>query len=105
MVFTPFLTYFYETIGRRIPLIYALLCTNLLFWLIPKVSPDFTLLIAIRSVIGLNNALLIGTPLIADYIKQESRGKIVALCALAYGLSQIFATQFLVPFTAHMNYE
>ena len=87
LIFTPFLTYVYETIGRRIPLTYALLCNNLLFWLMPRVAPNFTLLCAIRAVISLNNTLLLGAPLISDYIKTESRGMAVATSALAIGLS------------------
>ena len=39
---TPFLTYVYETIGRRIPVTFALMSTNLLVWLMPKVAPSFT---------------------------------------------------------------
>ena len=84
---TPFLTYVYETIGRRLPVTYALLSTNLLVWLMPKVAPSFTALCTIRAVIGFNNTLIIGAPLISDYVKQESRGRAVAANTLAIGLS------------------
>ena len=43
--------------------------------------------------------------MISDYIKQESRGKAVAVSVLAIGLSIIFGTQFLVPITKKMNFE
>ena len=105
LVLTPFLTYVYETVGRRIPLTYALLSTNLLVWLLPKVAPNFTYLCILRSIIGLNNTLIIGAPLISDYVKQESRGRAVAINTMAIGLSQVFATQFLIPITFHMSYE
>lgn len=105
LILTPFLTYLFETVGRRIPVSYALLSSNVLFWVMPKVAPNFTLLCVIRAFIGLNNTILIGAPLISDYIKQESRGKAVALSALFLGLSQVFATQFLIPFTAKMTYD
>jgi len=98
------LTYVYETVGRRIPLTYALLCTNLLFWMMPRVAPNFTLVCAIRAIISLNNTLLLGAPLISDYIKTESRGMAVATSALAVGLSQLYATQILVPLTKNMDY-
>ena len=35
LISTPFLTYVYETIGRRFPVAYALLTTNLLVFLLP----------------------------------------------------------------------
>ena len=99
LVLTPFLAYVYEIIGRRIPVTYALLSTNVLIWLMPKVAPNFTLLCGLRAVIGLNNTLIIGAPLISDYVKQESRGRAVAINTLAIGISQVFATQFMVPLT------
>lgn len=69
LILTPFLTYVFETVGRRIPVTYALLSSNVLFWIMPKVAPNFTFLCVIRSLIGLNNTILIGAPLISDYIK------------------------------------
>ena len=105
LIFTPFLTYVYEILGRRIPIIYSLFCSNLLFWLIPKVAPNYTLLCLLRAIIGLNNTLLIGAPLISDAIKHESRGKAVAISVMAIGLSMLFGTQFLVPITKNMNFE
>ena len=87
LICTPFLTYVYETIGRRFPVAYALLTTNLLVFLLPQVAPNFTLLCVLRAIIGLNNTLIVGAPLISDYVKQESRGRAVAINTLAIGLS------------------
>jgi len=69
LIFTPFMTFVYETIGRRIPIYYSLLCTNFLIWLMPKVAPNFTLLCSLRAVVGLNNTLTMAAPLISDYVK------------------------------------
>lgn len=104
LLMTPFLTYVYETVGRRLPVAYALLSTNLLVYLLPKVAPNFTLLCILRAIIGLNNTLIVGAPLISDYVKQDSRGAAVAVNTLAIGISQVFATQFLVPLTLTMSY-
>ena len=41
LLLTPFITFVYETIGRRIPLSFAMVATNLLIWLMPKVAPNF----------------------------------------------------------------
>lgn len=35
LVLTPFLTYVYDTVGRRIPVAYALLSTNVYIWMLP----------------------------------------------------------------------
>lgn len=102
---TPFLTYVYETIGRRIPVSYALLSMNLFIWLMPRVAPNYELLCVLRALIGLSNTLIVGAPLISDYVKQESRGRAVAMGTMAIGISQIFATQCLVPLTLHMNFS
>ena len=69
LVATPFLTYVYEAVGRRLPVAYALLTTNLLVWLMPKCAPNFGLLCCVRAVIGLNNTLIVGAPLISDTVK------------------------------------
>ena len=105
LMMTPFMTYVYEMVGRRLPVTYSLICTNILVCMMPKVAPNFTMLCILRAIIGLNNTLIIAAPLISDYVKQESRGKAVAINTLAIGLSQVFATQFLVPLTMDMNYD
>ena len=70
LIMTPFMMYVYETVGRRIPVAYALLSTNLLVFLLPKVSPNFSLLCILRALIGLSNTLILGAPLISDNVKQ-----------------------------------
>ena len=74
----PFLTYIYEVVGRRLTISYALLSTVLLVILLPLCAPSFVLLCLVRAIIGMSNSLLIGAPLISDYIKKESRGQAVA---------------------------
>eukprot|EP00354_Favella_ehrenbergii_P010788 CAMPEP_0170468256 /NCGR_PEP_ID=MMETSP0123-20130129/11507_1 /TAXON_ID=182087 /ORGANISM="Favella ehrenbergii, Strain Fehren 1" /LENGTH=127 /DNA_ID=CAMNT_0010734785 /DNA_START=531 /DNA_END=914 /DNA_ORIENTATION=+ len=64
-----------------------------------------TLLCGLRAVIGLNNTLSMAAPLISDYVKQESRGRAVTVNTLAIALSQIYATQCLVPLTQNMNFD
>lgn len=69
LIMTPFMTYVYEVVGRRVPVTYSLITTNILVWLMPKIAPNFTLLCIIRAILGFNNTLIIGAPLITDYIK------------------------------------
>ena len=104
LILTPFMTFVYEGIGRRIPVTYSLLSTNLLICLMPRVAPSLTMLCALRAIVGLNNTLTMAAPLISDYIKKESRGRAVTLNTLFIGLSQIFATQLLVPITQTMTF-
>ena len=101
---TPFMTYVYELVGRRIPIAFVLLSTNIIIFIMPKVAPNFFALCALRAIVGLNNTMIMAAPLISDYVKKESRGMAVTVNTLAIGLSQVFATQFLIPFTKNMTY-
>ena len=99
------MTFIYEMVGRRIPIWYSMLATNALIFMMPRVAPDFTVLLILRAIVGLNNTLIVAAPLISDYVKLESRGRAVAINTLFIGLSQIFATQLLVPMTQSMNFN
>jgi len=65
----PFATFIFEIFGRRLPVAGVLLSTVALVYLIPVVSPNLKLLIAIRCFISMNKLLMLGIPLITDYIK------------------------------------
>ena len=98
------MTFIYEMVGRRIPIWYSMLVTNALIFMMPRVAPDFTVLLILRAIVGLNNTLIVAAPLISDYVKLESRGRAVAINTLFIGFSQIFATQLLVPMTQSMDF-
>ena len=66
---TPFMTYVYELVGRRIPIAFALLTTNVIIFLMPKVAPNLQVLCALRAIVGLNNTMIMAAPLISDYVK------------------------------------
>ena len=78
IILFPFLTYIYEVLGRRLTICYALFSTVLLVMLMPLVAPNFGLLCAVRALIGTSTSILLGAPLVMDYIKKESRGQAVA---------------------------
>ena len=102
---TPFTTFVYELMGRRIPITYALICTNVLVFLMPKVAPSLALFCALRAIIGMNNTLMMANPLISDYVKRESRGRAVAINTMFLGLSQFVSSQFFVPISKMMTFD
>ena len=95
----------YEILGRRIPVAFALVATCSSLFLFPKVSPSFTTLVILRAVIGLNNSLVIGCPLITDCIKKESRGRAISMQTFSLGVAQAFANIVLVPITLDMTFD
>ena len=79
MLCTPITGYFFDLFGRRGPLLIALMISILFTFWMPNTAPNLYLLTFVRTIVGVCNTLLAGSPLIADYIKNESRGSAVAL--------------------------
>ena len=105
IILLPFYALIFEMIGRRIPIAFALISTCVSLFLFPKVSPNFTLLVVLRALIGFNNNLVIGCPLITDSIKKESRGRAISMQTMSIGIAQAFANIVLVPITLNMTYD
>ena len=103
LIFTPATGYLFDLFGRRIPLLIALLGSILLTFLIPHTAPSFPWLCFVRSLIGLCNTILMGSPLIADYVKKESRGRAVALATVGMLVGEVFSVVVLVNLTAGMD--
>ena len=92
-----------ELFGRRGPLLVALLTSILLTFWLPNTAPNFLLLTFVRTIIGVCNTLLGGSPLIADYIKNETRGSAVALQTMGMLFGEVFSMIVLVHLTAGME--
>ena len=105
IIMLPFLTYIYEVVGRCLTINYALISMVILVPLMPLAAPNFTLLCIIRAIIGMSTSILLGAPLISDYIKKESRGQAVAQNLLAAFLGQATTSQVLIPLTIDMSYN
>ena len=90
----------FDLFGRRRPLLLALLSTILLTYWLPHTAPNFTLLCIVRTTLGLCNTVLTGSPLIADYIKNQSRGKAVAFSTMGMLFGEVFSMIVLVHLTA-----
>ena len=74
ILFQPFNGYIYELFGRRAPLTLCPFGTALLMSILPQTAPYFSLCVIVRSLLSYFNGFLVTSPLIADYIKNESRG-------------------------------
>ena len=74
LLIQPFYGYIFELVGRVGPLTIGPIALGIMTWMIPQTSPNFVTLCFIRSLVSLFTGFLIMNPLIADYIKSESRG-------------------------------
>ena len=105
LVTFPLYAFIFEFLGRRIPILFSMCFILVSNYYYPRVAPQMSHLITLRVFLALANTIIIGTPLISDYIKQESRGKAIAVQSVSIGLSNVFATLVLVPLTIDMDFD
>ena len=105
MIIQPFYGYAFELFGRLGPLTLGSLSCACLIWIIPQTSPNFVFLIVIRVLITISNGFLVSSPLIADYVKNESRGSAAALASLGTLIGAAFGLIVLVGGTIGMTLE
>ena len=74
LVLMPYNGYIYEIFGRKGPLTLCPFAIALFIWMLPQTSPSFAWLCFVRSATSYFNGFLVTSPLIADYIKSDSRG-------------------------------
>ena len=75
LLIQPFYGYIFELFGRVGPLTVGPIGVAVMNWLVPKTAPSFVFLCFVRSLAGLFTGFCIMNPLIADYVKSESRGQ------------------------------
>ena len=100
LMLCPMFGYIYDIFGRRIPIYTAIFGSIICMSLMPQVSPNLNLLILIRTIQSTFCVLIISNPLIADYIKKDSRGKAIALVATGMGLGEAFSMTVLFGLSA-----
>ena len=105
MIVQPFYGYAFELFGRLGPLTLGSVLCACLIWIIPQTSPNFIFLIVIRVLITLFNGFLVSSPLIADYVKNESRGSAAALASLGTLIGAAFGMIVLLGGTIDMTLE
>lgn len=97
-------SYLFEIVGRKVTIFLSFLLTACLYFLVPYTAPDINLLIAARCMIGVTMAAPLAHPLIADYVKRNSRGKAIALSGLGIVLGEVFSMGVIFNMTKSMNY-
>ena len=103
LICTPFVGYLYELFGRKCVILTCLFSGCLLLGIIPYTSPNFTLLIIVRSALGALEGYAAINPLIPDYIKSESRGAAIAVRSSAFIIGEIFNIVILFGNTVRMD--
>lgn len=99
-----FCSYSFEILGRKWTLTLSYVTTAIMFWLMPKTSPSYGKLIAVRCLIGFTMAAPLAHPLIADYVEKDSRGKGTSLSSLGTIFGEVFGICILMGFS-HFNLD
>lgn len=99
----PFVGYSYELLGRRFTLGLAFFLITSTTYTVPYCAPSVELLGVTRLVMTIGLMTLSCHPLIADYVKKNSRGKATALQGLGMVLGEMFAIVVLMNMTITMT--
>lgn len=102
LILCPSFGYVYDIFGRRVPIYTAIFGSILCMSLMPSAAPDMRLLITLRTIQSTFCVVLISNPLIADYIKKDSRGKAISVVAIGMGLGEAFSMTVLFGLSVNM---
>lgn len=94
----------YEIIGRKWTIFISFVTTGIVTVFIPYSAPDMDLLIWARILLGITMAAPVAHPLIPDYVRNNSKGKAMALNGLGYVVGEIFALGVLFNYTKEFNF-
>ena len=101
----PFYGYIFELFGRVCPLTVGPICVAVMNWFVPKSAPSFIFLCFVRSFAGLFTGFCIMNPLIADYVKSESRGLAAAFAMIGILIGGAFGMIVYLEGTKEMNLQ
>ena len=104
MVATLFVSYILEIWGRRNTIAFGYLTTCGVFFLLPYTAPSYKALVVLRGLVGITMAGPLANPLIADYVKKNSRGKAIALSGIGMVMGEVFSMGILFNITKNMNF-
>ena len=74
MVYSVLAGWFYDRFNRKMPMLIAALSSAVFIALQPLTAPNQALLVIFRVLIGFGQIQINAAPLVADYIKHQSRG-------------------------------
>lgn len=100
----PLISVFVDTSSRSFTASSTMISVALMTWIIPYIAPNFPLLCILRASINVCIAIVDSMPLIADYVKKESRGLACCMTATFVGAFQIVNFQILVPYSETVSY-
>ena len=87
--------YLYDIFGRKpLIVIYFIAVAGGLFWL-PRTAPNVPALVTVRAAIQMFLATILSHPLMVDYVKQESRGRAIAIGSLGVISGELFGMAVL----------
>lgn len=98
-----FIGYAYDILGRKITLFTSTLLSAIFMFLIPFAPTVYPWLYIIRMAISITYAAPNAQPLVADYVKKNSRGKATALYALGFIVGDLFTFGILFNITKHFE--
>lgn len=102
LVLCPMFGYIYDIFGRRPPIYTAVFGSIVCMSLMPMASPNLNLLILLRTIQSTFCVLILSNPLIADYIKKDSRGKAISFVAIGMGIGEAFSMTVLFGLSVNM---
>ena len=77
----PFVSYFFDLLGRRAALVLSLLVQGGGLFALPYLTDGYELYLT-RGLIAVATASVTNSPLISDYVSKQSRGKVGTLVYL-----------------------
>lgn len=98
-----FIGYAFDILGRKITLFTSTLLSAIFMFFIPFAPAVYPWLYVIRMAIAATYAAPNASPLVADYVKKNSRGKATALYALGFVVGDLIT--FGVLFNITKNFE
>lgn len=104
MITTFLISYVFEILGRKLTLFISFFLTSILYYLIPYTAPNYNYLIIVRCLIGVTMAAPISHPLVADYVKIDSRGKATALIGCGMVLGEVTTMGVIFNYTKNMTF-
>jgi len=85
----PLISVFVDASSRRFTASSAMIAVALMTWIIPYIAPNYPMLCVLRSSVNVCIAIVDSMPLIADYVKKESRGLACCMTATFTGCFQV----------------
>ena len=98
--------YIFDIMGRRLTLFLAFAIGSILIFFIPYTSPNvFPGLFTIRILFQICMTAPATSPLMADYIHQDSLGKASSLIGVGYVIGEVLSMGILFRVTAAMSHK